>query len=118
MFQFASQKQVLWPVTISSPSADGSGTIDSIEIKVFFELMTRSEARVIQDDIDQAQHVLPNKIKGWEGIVNGDGSALPFTEDNLSAILDVPYIERAIAIGLIQASNGAPAKNLSAGSDG
>lgn len=118
MFKFAKQKRVLWPVWISEPADDGSGSTDDKQIKVLFELMTRSEARNVEADLDKANDVLPAKIKAWEGIVDDCGEPVPFSPGNLAAILDVPYIERALAIGLIQASNGAPAKNLKAGSDG
>lgn len=118
MFKFAKQKRVLWPVWISEPCDDGSGNTEDREIKILFELMTRSEAREVEADLDKANDVLPAKIKGWEGIVNEKGDPVPFQPDNLAALLDVPYIERALAIGLIQASNGAPGKNLKAGSGG
>jgi hypothetical protein len=116
MFRYAKQRKVLWPVTINAPSEDGSGTIESAEIKLLYELMRRSEAVEIENDIDKAQQVLPSKIHGWEGVADEDGEDIPFSSDALAALLDVPYIERAFAIGLIQASNGAPAKNSKAGS--
>lgn len=118
MFKFATQRRVLWPIEIKVPSDDGSGKVESVEVKVLFDLMTRSEAKAIEDDIDKAPHVLPEKVKGWEGIANESGEPIEFSAENLDALLDIPYIERAFAIGLIQASNGAPAKNSKAGSGG
>lgn len=93
------------------PSAEGDGEIVEHQVKISFELMTRSEARAVESDLDKAQGVLPSKVLGWEGVYDADGAILEFTPDNLAALLDVAYIERAFAIGLIQASNGAPAKN-------
>jgi len=118
MFKYAATRRVLWPVTINSPTADGSGDVESSEVKVLFELMTRSEAQEIEGDMDKAQHVLPNKIKGWEGVYSDDDEPIPFNDETLNALLDLPYVERGFAIGLIQASNGAPAKNSKAGSGG
>ena len=39
------------------------------------------------------------------------GTALPFTAENLAAVLDVPYLREAIESGLYAASRGAVAKN-------
>ena len=118
MFNFKEKRRVLWPVTINAPSDDGSGSVESHEVKVLFELMTRSEAKAVEGDLEHAQDVLPRKIKGWEGIYSETEEPIPCEPDTLAALLDVPYIERAFAIGLIQASNGATAKNSKAGSDG
>jgi hypothetical protein len=118
VFKYAEKRRVLWPVVISVPSDDGSGSIEDHEVKVLYELMTRSEAKAIESDLDRAQDVLPGKIKDWEGIYTDDDKPIDFGPDTLAALLDVPYIERAFAIGLIQASNGAPAKNSKAGSGG
>ena len=73
--------------------------------------MRRSEYKEIAGDEQKAADVLPEKIKGWEGIADDQGVAIPFSADALEALLDVPYIERAFALGLLQASQGAPVKN-------
>jgi len=111
MFKFANKRRVLWPVTISVPTDDGSGEIKEHTVKVQFELLTRTEAKAIQEEPEDGESVLPDKVKGWEGIADEDGNDIEFSSGTLKALLDVPYIERAFAIGLLQASNGAPAKN-------
>jgi len=118
MFKFAEKREVLWPVTISVPSKDGDGSIDEHVVKVRFELLSRTDAQAIQDDPETGNDVLPARIKGWSDIFDEDGNPIEFSPGNLAALLDVPYIERAFSIGLLQASNGAPAKNFKAGSGG
>lgn len=111
MFKFEQKKRVWWPVTISAPSDDGSGQTVEYKIKVRFELMERSEARQVEADLSLASDALSRKILGWDGVTDENGEAFEFNDDNLNALLDIAYIERAFAIGLIQASNGAAAKN-------
>jgi len=118
MFKFAHKRIVLWPVIISVPSQEGDGGVEEHEVKVSFELLNRSDAQLIQETPDLGQDVLRQRVRGWEGICDEDGSPIVFSDDNLVALLDVPYIERAFSIGLLQASNGAPAKNYKAGSGG
>ncbi len=111
MFKFAAKRRVLWPVTISVPSDDGSGKIKEHNVKVLFELLNRSEAQEIQDAPEKGEDVLTDKVRGWEGIADENGEPIEYSTENLKALLDVPYVERAFSIGLLQASNGAPAKN-------
>jgi hypothetical protein len=58
------------------------------------------------------------RVVGWEGIVGEDDQPLPYTPENLDALLSVPYLYQAIAAGLTKASIGAPVKNSRPGSDG
>ena len=111
MFKYAAKRRVLWPVTISVPKDDGSGEIEETTVKVLYSLVNRSEAKDVGEDVGKAEALLPSHIHGWEDIEDEDGKPMKFSKKNLSLLLDIPYIERAFAIGLIQASNGAPAKN-------
>ena len=120
MFRFARQREVLWPVTVNVP-ADGGP--EKIEIQVRYRLLTRSELAGLSDRIKAAAEagegevlstldaLLAERITGWSGIAGEDGEALPYTADNLAALLDVPYLREAIETGLYSASRGALAKN-------
>jgi len=111
MFKFAKLRRVLWPVKISVPSDTGSGEVTEHTVKVLYELLTRSDVQRVQEQPEIGQDVLQAKIQGWEGIADEGGETLEYSPEALRALLDVPYIERAFSAGLLQASNGAPAKN-------
>ena len=125
MFQFAEKREVLWPVIIGAPSADGSGRIDEFTIKVRFSLLGRDEAKSMRSGAnnefiasDDFETLLKSHIHGWEGVADENGIPLEYSEGALEALLNVAYIERAFSAGLIQASIGAPSKNSEAGFDG
>jgi len=118
MFRLAKQREVLWPVTVQVP-ADGGP--QPVEIQIRYRLLRRSEladmhARIVASaeantllaDLDA---VLGERITGWEGIGDEDGTPLPFNPQTLAAVLDEPYLRQPIEDGLYAASRGALAKN-------
>lgn len=126
MFKFAKKREVLWPVKIGVPRGDGSGEIDQVEVRVHYKLLDMSEmAEAMRDtavldlggllaaEAMQASDArLRTKILGWDGIVDAEtGVPVPFSEDTLAALLQVPYVRKAFANGLWGASQGAAAKN-------
>lgn len=112
MFEVDLDEQVTvdWPVTINVPK-DG-GTVKSFKVTVRFQLLDSRKLRGVDADAP-AKPTLREHVKGWgdEFVVKGTGEPLPFTADNLDALLAKPYIQRAFTIGLIEASSGAAAKN-------
>jgi hypothetical protein len=120
MFKFARNREVLWPVTVNVP-ADGGP--EKVEIQIRYRLLTRSELSGLSERIKAAAEggegevlaaldgLLAERITGWDGISDEAGEVLPFSADNLTAVLDVPYLREAIETGLYAASRGALAKN-------
>lgn len=110
MFKLAQQNEVLWPVTVQVPQ-DG-GTTKAVEISVRYRLLTKTDARDMKAMDDAAsEQALLSHITGWEGVADMAGNPVPFTPDNLAALVEHDYVARAIVLGLYQASKGAPAKN-------
>lgn len=103
MLTYDPKRTVKWPVTVRVPQ-DGGG-IDKVEVTVEYELLTAEDAA------GDAETLLA-KVRGWEGIADVNGNEITYSQDNLKALLGVPYIARAFGIGLVQASAGAPGKNL------
>ncbi|RDH86367.1 MAG: hypothetical protein DIZ78_09360 [endosymbiont of Escarpia spicata] len=73
MFQFAEKREVLWPVIIGAPSADGSGRIDEFTIKVRFSLLGRDEAKSMRGGANDEfiasedfETLLKSHVHGWE----------------------------------------------------
>ena len=144
MFKFAVNRQVLWPVVVHIPRDDGSGEGLEAQVKIRYRLLTQAEltararedlesARVVGGDqtvvegllaqisperIEQRLQELKDRITGWEDFADEQGEPLPFTPENLAAVLDVPYLRGPIERGLVEASQGARAKNSSPGSAG
>lgn len=110
MFKLAEKNEVLWPVTVPVPQ-DG-GTVTEVEIQIRYKLLTRSRMdelpRLPAKEQDGA---LLDHITGWEGVQATDGKDVPFSRDNLIALLDIGPVQRAVVRGLYEASRGAPAKN-------
>lgn len=112
---------VWWPVTVKVPQ-DG-GKPEDVEISVKYKLITRSERNefiglAFNDDVANADHdvdralaLYRDKVLDWKGIENEDGNELPFSPENLEAMLDHTFFEMALSRGLFQASSGAAAKN-------
>ena len=109
------KREVDWPVTINVP-VDG-GKTEKHEIIVRFELATSEE--FLNGGNEPAGTLLQRKVKGWgteeehrkDGLMLSEDEPMPFTGENLKAVLKIGYIERAFTTGLIGASNGAAAKN-------
>lgn len=112
MFKAARKRVVLWPVTIQTARDDGSGEVDEHEIKVRYELASRTEIKTLSRmNEEKGDAALAKKIKGWADVADEDGNALEFTQENLSACMDLPEFAEAVTIGFFQASRGARAKN-------
>ncbi|MGE0289688.1 MAG: hypothetical protein AB7I42_25640 [Bradyrhizobium sp.] len=142
MFKFARKREVLWPVTVLVPLDDGSGQVAEMEIRIRYRLLTSTElndrareelevalsagveggavdgmlAQLSPDRINKAMEDLKGRITGWEGLADEAGEPLAFTPENLDGVLEIPYLRTAIHRGLVEASQGAPAKNSKAGS--
>lgn len=111
MFKFARQREVMWPVTIRLPV---DGGVEEVEVGVRYRLLTRDERKAMESLASdaEAEAFLMEHITGWDERWGDDeGNPLPFSRENLAAVLQQPPIERALTMGLIQASVGAPPKN-------
>lgn len=106
MFKLAREREVLWPVTVNVPQ-DG-GTVKKVDVRLRYKLACRSDEG-FKLGADQAD-ALAERITGWEAVANEDGTAAPFTNENLRAALDIPYFFQAALEGFVQASTGAEKK--------
>ena len=117
MFKLAKERIVTWPVTIRIPSADGSGKTEDHEAKVKYLLLTKDDMKqVAANALDEKKmfEVYRRHIVGWEPFATDadTGAPIEYSEANLRALIKIPYIDRALVDGLMQASNGrAAAKN-------
>lgn len=112
MFKVTKNRVVWWPVTIHEPREDGSGKTNKIRVKIKYQLVGKDLARAVRDTPDEdVEERLVENILDWEGFADEDGNELTFNPQNLRDVMQIPYAERAIALGLFDASRGAVAKN-------
>lgn len=112
MFKVTKNRVVWWPVTIHEPREDGCGKVNKIKVKLKYQLVNKELAQEVKSSPDdEVEEKLIASILGWEGFADEDGNELVFNEANLHDVLQIPYAERAIAFGLLDASRGAVAKN-------
>ncbi|HET6805325.1 MAG TPA: hypothetical protein VFH59_07800 [Frateuria sp.] len=93
--EYARQMAELMPVEGALDTADHASKRQAL-----------TEARVKADD-DQ----LRERVKGWKGIADPSGAEIPFTPDNLQALLNNVLVRDVLLAGLVEASTGARGKN-------
>lgn len=102
-----------WPVTVSLP-ADG-GRFERSTFDAEFKRMKVSEveamvARVYTGEVTGVAAVRTFFV-GWRGVVD-DGQDVPFSEDALTQVLDMPGVANAVFEAFREAMSGkARAKN-------
>src|SRR6185312_7326274 len=131
MFRFAADGCVRWPVTVQQVQEDGS-TAD-VTITVTYLRMTRDELRtrtnaliamntqlaalatpdhasdrmdLLNKRIDADDALLRERVKGWAGVANADGAALPYSAELRDALIGDALLRRVLLDGLIEASEG------------
>lgn len=107
MFKLMQKSAVWWPVSINEPIDGGKVAIHPCEIE--FELLPQSEYELLAQDGDIT--LLERLVQGWRDILDERGEPLAFNEDNIQALLQVPYVRSSFLQGYMQAVSGAAVKN-------
>jgi hypothetical protein len=102
MLRINEAREVWWPVVVQVPTDEG---FVEEEVRVRFQLATTTE--MAERNVD----LLPRKVKGWDGIGDADGNALPYSDENLKRLIENPHVLRAFTFALAECSAGAPRKN-------
>lgn len=109
MFEFAESNKVWWPVVINVP-ADGGPK--EIEVEVQYSILTKSAAqKMVNLTRDEQSEAMLDHVHGWKKFPDVHGNDIPFTRENLIAVMDFTFIDEAITQGWRTASRGAPTKN-------
>lgn len=87
-----------WPVDVLLPAADG-GQMEKHSFEVEFARMKVSEAEkmvagIATGAIGQLDGYR-QMVKGWRGVVSG-GDELPFSDEALRSVIDIPAVGPAI----------------------
>ncbi len=109
MFEFAEGNKVWWPVIISMP-ADGGPK--QVEIEIFYSILTKQGAKkIISLPANEQGEATLDHIHGWKEFFDVHGKEIPFTRENLIAVMEFNFVEEAITLGWREASRGAATKN-------
>jgi hypothetical protein len=113
MFKIVQPSEYSWGITVEMP-ADG-GRIDKQTFDGVFKRLSQNRLAEIQksiqtgeiQDVDLAREVLV----GWKGVIDGDGSEVPFSEGARDQLLDIPMVASAVVISFMNSLTGAKRKN-------
>ena len=107
MFQLKKDNSVWWPVTICEPN-DGGGVVEH-KCQAKFEIVTQDEFDSLAEGGDR--NLIKKLLKGWKEIADPEGHDLAFSEENITALLQFPYVRASFLNSYMQAAAGAPIKN-------
>lgn len=109
MFIYRKVYPFIWTVKVPD------GVVPAFEFKAKFVGLTQSRMDEIVKGHPTVSDLMLAKetFKGWvEGdLVGEDGQPLPVTDENIAAILDLPWMRTPIVGGFLQAMSGLAAKN-------
>lgn len=119
MFKIVKQRTAWWPVSFTLSSEDG-GTVEAVKIELQFRLVgmderaslsafgTEVDAAVGRSASERVAAVMMRIIADWRGIAGDDGVALPFSETNLAALVDVipEFSERIVTPAFLACLRG------------
>lgn len=109
MFKLTQERLVKdWPATIHLPADGGKVVEENITLDLLI-LDADAAFKLLNGDEPTFKKV----IKGWTGIGDADGNALPFSEENLNLVLKSSFFVIAAARAYQQASSGQAAEKNS-----
>jgi hypothetical protein len=94
---------------VKVPVANDAGGYDDNSFTAVFEHCTSTEQEALRGLTNT--ELIKRKLKGWELVDAETKEAVPFTPENLEAILQIPPSPMKIAVAFWEQVNGARAKN-------
>lgn len=105
-FKLAKSHRYWWPVTVRMPDPETAGQVVEQQLKVQFEPLPRDEELRSNDAFaelktlrEMAEFEIANTrriVRNWDGVVDGDGEAVPFGEEVLGQALQFEWFRTAI----------------------
>jgi hypothetical protein len=95
---------------VKVPVANAAGGYDVNTFKATFEHATSTEAEELRGVTNR--ELIARKLKGWELVDEETKEQVPFTPENLKALLEIPPTPMQICVAFWETVNGARAKNL------
>ena len=114
-----------WPVSVKLP-ADG-GKFEKQTFDAQFKRLPQARINEIQVDVQTRikaaernepleggindQSIADELLIGWDGVVDGDGDAVTFSEAVKQQLLDIPTVASAIIVAYFESLAGVKTKN-------
>jgi hypothetical protein len=113
MFVISQKSSYTWPVTVEFP-VDGGKT----ERQTFdgeFKRLTQTRINEIRARIEAGEtsdgELAREVLIGWEGVNDGNGEPVPFSEGARDRLLDIPLVSSAVVLSWLGSLSGAKRKN-------
>ena len=100
MFTLASVASFLRTVVVNVPSTETADALDRQEFVMRFRVLTDAEAKAFDrerkamaaEDLAADPYALLRTVAiGWDGVVDGNGRAVPFSSEALAAMLELSW---------------------------
>jgi hypothetical protein len=121
MLRILTEREVWWPVTVAVPGDGGTVATSTGEIHVRYPITREQLESIGKLRGDEVAAKIASFVTGWRGTLfeNGDGQAAPFSMESLIAALNIPAVNGAAQLALLEISSGrAAARNFPSGSGG
>lgn len=107
-FAFVKEPRVWWPVSVQVP-ADGGATAEQ-KFEVRFRILPMS--RFEELNRQGATVLLKDVVENWRGVIDEfNGDPLPFDPAALAALVDLPFVARALSLAYAEAMLTGARKN-------
>jgi len=107
MFKLTLNKEILWPVTINLP-IDG-GKTETVSCEAKFKILPQDEFNKLANKGDA--QILKVACIGWDGVADESDKPLEFTPENVTSLLQIPYVRQGFLQAYLDASSGIAVKN-------
>lgn len=98
-----------WPVSVPVPQNDG--VVERQEFTAIFTILQQQDyEKFLQNCADDSEFI-SKFMTGWEGIVDEEGKAIPFTKARLTKACKWPNFRTAILRSYTEAAQGVATKN-------
>lgn len=74
-----------------------TGKVEKHDFKAIFKRCTNQELEDLRQKT--GKEVLKEVVTGWTGVTDEDGAAVPFTEENFDALMQIPAASFALVKG-------------------
>lgn len=110
-YRLAPERKIWWPTVIHLPMDHGE--VRKIPVEFLYEVPDRDESKALSEmSNEDFEAELKRRIHGWsDNIADEQGKPIPFSRENLDALMARQEIMLAAHSGLLNASIGAAVKN-------
>jgi hypothetical protein len=110
-FVIKKEKSYIWPCTISEPK-DGGG-FDDFKISIKFKMLSQARIdQIIRNESEEDDDILMEVVMGWDEnqFKDDSGAVIAFNDENLRAVLSVPYVRGGLLKGFFTSIAGKAVK--------